>query len=133
MEKLSSVEGVGETIAHSLREWFSESWHQEILASWRAAGVEFANVQGDSAEGSLAGLVVVVSGSIPGFTRQSAEEAIRLAGGKTSSSVSKKTSIVVIGQGSGEKRLKAEQFGVTVVDAESFGDLLQNGPPGIEP
>jgi len=132
LEQLSSVEGVGDTIAHSLREWFSESWHQEILASWRAAGVNFAGAQGDSAEGPLSGLVLVVSGNIPGFTRQSAEEAIRLAGGRTSSSVSKKTSIVVAGEGSGEKRLKAEQLGVAVVEAAAFEDLLQNGLPVIE-
>lgn len=128
-EDLARVEGVGETIAESLLEWFAVEWHQEIIESWREAGVSFEDQAVDSSPGraTLAGLSVVVTGTIPGFSREEAQEAVRQAGGKPTSSVSKNTSVVVAGPGAGGKRTTAEELGIPIVEAESFVDLLQMG------
>jgi DNA ligase (NAD+) len=77
----------------------------------------------------LSGLTVVVTGSIPGYTREQAQEAVRQAGGTPTSSVSAKTHIVVAGPGAGSKRTQAESLGVLLLDAEDFASLLENGPP----
>jgi len=130
-EELAEVEGVGETIAASIANWLSIDWHQEILAQWRQAGVSFADdpLQSPVNSGVLAGATVVVTGTIPGYSRDEAQEAVRQAGGKPSSSVSQKTTVVVAGEGAGSKRTKAESLGVTIVEAEDFASLLQNGLP----
>jgi len=72
-----------------------------------------------------------VTGSIPGFSRDGAEEAVRAAGGKPTSSVSKNTTLVVAGEGAGSKRAKAEQLGVPIVEADLFTTLLREGPSGL--
>ncbi|MGA1752265.1 MAG: NAD-dependent DNA ligase LigA [Pontimonas sp.] len=131
-DDLARVEGVGETIAHSLIEWFQVSWHQDIIDAWRAAGVSFEDAPTALTEGgALSGLTIVVTGSIPGFSRDGAEEAVRAAGGKPTSSVSKNTTLVVAGEGAGSKRAKAEQLGVPIVEADSFTTLLREGPSGL--
>lgn len=128
---LAAVDGVGEIIASSLADWFTIDWHLDIVTRWRAAGVPFeipghpgpgaATVAGD---GPLSGMTVVVTGSIPGYTRDEAEEAVRRAGGKTAGSVSKKTDVVFAGEGAGSKRTKAEQLGIRIVDAEDFDSVV---------
>lgn len=130
-DELAEVDGVGETIAVSIGQWLSVDWHQEIIFRWREAGVSFADDRGPSAvaSGVLAGATVVVTGSLPGYSREDAEEAVRQAGGKPSSSVSQKTSVVVAGEGAGSKRTKAESLGITVVEAEDFARLLTDGLP----
>ena len=131
-DDLARVEGVGATIAHSLIEWFQVSWHQDIIDAWRAAGVSFEDAPTALTEGgALSGLTIVVTGSIPGFSRDGAEEAVRAAGGKPTSSVSKNTTLVVAGEGAGSKRAKAEQLGVPIVEADSFTTLLREGPSGL--
>lgn len=132
-DQLAGVDGVGETIAQSLREWFEVDWHQEIITSWRRAGVSFEDATAEEAGESqpLAGLTIVVTGTIPGFSRDGAEDAVRRAGGKPTSSVSKNTSLVVAGAGAGSKRSAAERLGITIVEADAFADLIQNGPGSI--
>ena len=132
-DQLAGVDGVGETIAQSLREWFEVDWHQEIITSWRRAGVSFEDAAAEDAGESqpLAGLTIVVTGTIPGFSRDGAEDAVRRAGGKPTSSVSKNTSLVVAGAGAGSKRSAAERLGITIVEADAFADLIQNGPGSI--
>jgi DNA ligase (NAD+) len=132
-DELAQVEGVGETIAQSLREWFALDWHQEIIESWRRAGVSFEDAPAGASteDGVLSGLTIVVTGSIPGFGREEAQEAVRAAGGKPTSSVSRNTSLVVAGEGAGSKRTKAEQLGVPIVEAELFAVLLQDGPGAL--
>ena len=128
-EDLARVEGVGDTIAQSVQEWFGVSWHQDIVEAWHAAGVTFLDAPREDGQGGvLQGLTIVVTGTIPGFSRDGAEEAVRAAGGKTTSSVSKNTSLVVAGEGAGSKRTKAQDLGVPIVDAENFGALLVEGP-----
>lgn len=127
--ELAEVEGVGEKIAEAVAEWFAVDWHADIVEAWRAAGVRMADDQDDSVPRTLAGLTIVVTGSLTNFTRDSAKEAIIGRGGKAAGSVSKNTDFVVVGENAGSKADKAEQLGVPVLDEAGFEDLLAHGPP----
>ena len=120
---------MGPTIASALREWFDVDWHRAIVDKWRAAGVRLADERDSDIEPTLAGLSIVVTGSLAGFSRDEAKEAIISRGGKASGSVSKKTSFVVVGDAPGSKYDKAVELGVPVLDEDGFRNLLQNGPP----
>ena len=128
-EQLADVEGVGPTIAAALREWFDVDWHGSIVDKWRAAGVRMADERDADIEPTLAGLTIVVTGSLIGFSRDEAREAIIIRGGKAAGSVSKKTSFVVAGDAPGSKYDKAVELGVPILDEEGFRALLHNGPP----
>ncbi|KQO62931.1 NAD-dependent DNA ligase LigA [Curtobacterium sp. Leaf261] len=136
-EDLAAVDGVGGIIADALLEWFEVDWHREIIDRWTSAGVQFTTPghqgpgAGDSVDGVLAGLTVVATGSLEGFTREGALEAIIAAGGKAASSVSKKTDFVAAGPGAGSKLTKAEHLGVRIIDAEQFALLVTDGPSAI--
>jgi DNA ligase (NAD+) len=130
-EELAAVEGVGPTIAAAVVEWFTIDWHRAIIDKWRAAGVRMADERDSSVERTLEGLSIVVTGSLTGFSRDDAKEAIVARGGKAASSVSKKTAYVVAGDSPGSKFDKAVEFGVPVLDEDGFRRLLENGPEGI--
>ena len=136
-EELAAVDGVGGIIADALIEWFAIDWHVEIIERWDAAGVKFAtpNHPGPGAAaaagGPLAGVTVVATGSLEGFTREGALEAIIAAGGKAASSVSKKTDFVAAGPGAGSKLGKAEELGIRILDAAEFALLLEGGPAAV--
>ena len=127
-EELAHVDGVGPTIAAALKEWFAEDWHLEIIDRWAAAGVRMEDERDESMPRTLEGLTVVVTGSLPNFSRDEAKEAILLRGGKAAGSVSKNTSYVVAGENAGTKLDKAEQLGIPVLDEDGFRELLANGP-----
>jgi DNA ligase (NAD+) len=127
-EQLAGVEGVGPTIAAALREWFEVDWHRAIVDKWRAAGVKMADERDTGIEPTLAGLTVVVTGSLAGFSRDEAKEAILSRGGKAAGSVSKKTSYVVAGDAPGSKYDKAVELGVPILDEDGFRKLLAEGP-----
>ena len=127
VEELSAVEGVGEEIGRSLRDWFTVDWHLEVLEAWARAGVRMADEAPEAASDVLAGLTIVVSGAMPGYDREGAKEAITSRGGKAAGSVSKKTSLVVAGPGAGSKAAKAEALGVPVITEQQFADLLEGG------
>ncbi|MEO3808503.1 NAD-dependent DNA ligase LigA [Sphaerisporangium sp. B11E5] len=133
-EELAAVEGVGPTIAASIREWYAEDWHREIVERWRLAGVRMAD-DPPKAQGPqfLAGLTFVVTGTLSAFTRDEAGEAIAARGGKVTSSVSKKTSFLVAGENAGSKYDKAEKLGVPILDEASFQTLLRDGPDAVTP
>jgi DNA ligase (NAD+) len=136
-EQLAQVDGVGGIIADAVVEWFTVDWHREIVDRWRAAGVQFATPghsgpgAGTAGAGVLAGLSIVATGSLEGFTREGAQEAIIAAGGKAASSVSKNTDFVAAGPGAGSKLSKAEQLGIPVLDADGFRLLLEGGPSAL--
>ena len=130
-EELAAVDGVGPTIAEALREWFAVDWHREVLRKWRAAGVRTEDELDESTPRTLEGLTVVVTGSLDGFSRDEAKEAILARGGKASGSVSKKTDVVVAGESPGSKHDKAVQLGVPVLDEAGFRRLLAHGPDAI--
>ncbi|MEV6208140.1 NAD-dependent DNA ligase LigA [Kitasatospora sp. NPDC051914] len=127
-EELAAAEGVGPKIAKAVKEWYAEEWHREILEKWRAAGVQFTET-GTEEEGErpLEGLVVVVTGTLTGHTRDGAKEALTSRGAKVTGSVSKKTDFVVVGDNPGSKYDKAVQLGVQVLDDAGFAVLLEQG------
>ncbi|GFH35572.1 NAD-dependent DNA ligase LigA [Streptomyces pacificus] len=129
-EELAAVEGVGPTIAASLKQWFEEDWHREILRKWRAAGVRMEEEGSGEDEGPrpLEGLTVVVTGTLERYTRDGAKDALQSRGAKVTGSVSKKTSFVVVGDSPGSKYDKALQLKVPVLDEGGFAVLLEQGP-----
>jgi DNA ligase (NAD+) len=129
--RLAAVEGVGPTIAASLREWFDVDWHREIVRKWRAAGVRMADERDESMPRTLEGVTVVVTGSLPNFSRDEAKEAILARGGKAAGSVSKNTSFLVAGESAGSKLDKAIELGVPVLDEDGFRTLLESGPEAV--
>ena len=137
-EELAAVEGVGGIIADAVIAWFEVDWHREIVDRWEAAGAQLSTpghpgpgaavVEG----GVLDGLTVVATGTLEGYTREGAQEAILAAGGKAGSSVSKKTDFVAAGPGAGSKLAKAEQLGVRIIDAAQFRILVEQGPAALD-
>ncbi|WP_422386839.1 NAD-dependent DNA ligase LigA [Agromyces albus] len=136
--ELAEVDGVGPTIADSVLEWFGVDWHVEIVERWAAAGVQFATPghpgpgAAAAAGGVLAGITVVATGSLDGYSREGAQEAIIAAGGKAASSVSKNTDFVAAGPGAGSKLGKAEALGIRVLDAAQFAVLVTRGPAALD-
>jgi DNA ligase (NAD+) len=127
-EQLAAVEGVGPTIAAAVTEWFTVDWHREIVDKWRSAGVRMADERDAGVPRTLEGLTIVVTGSLTGFSRDDAKEAILTRGGKASGSVSKKTDYVVAGDAPGSKYDKAVELGVPILDEDGFAKLLADGP-----
>ncbi|MFG2311867.1 NAD-dependent DNA ligase LigA [Streptomyces sp. NPDC048566] len=129
-EELATTEGVGPIIAASLKEWFAEDWHREILRKWRAAGVRMEDEGAGEDQGPrpLEGLTVVVTGTLEHHTRDGAKEQLQGRGAKVTGSVSKKTSFVVVGDNPGSKYDKAMQLKVPVLNEDGFAVLLEQGP-----
>ncbi|HTK65908.1 MAG TPA: NAD-dependent DNA ligase LigA [Pseudonocardia sp.] len=125
---LAGAEGVGPTIASAVAEWFTHDWHREVVAKWRAAGVRLEEERDASVPRTLEGMSIVVTGSLEGWSRDEAKEAIMERGGRAAGSVSKKTAFVVVGDSPGTKADKAEELGVPVLDEEGFRILLEQGP-----
>ncbi|MGY1551710.1 NAD-dependent DNA ligase LigA [Microbacterium sp. A588] len=136
-EELAAVEGVGGIIADSLLDWFEVDWHVEIVEKWAEAGVQWVTPghPGPGAAvaegGVLDRLTIVATGSLDGYTRDGAQEAIIRAGGKAASSVSKKTDFVAAGPGAGSKLAKAEDLGIRILDAAQFHVLVTEGPAAL--
>ena len=123
--ELAKVDGVGPTLAASIRDWYAEDWHQDIVTRWQTAGVQTAIADHPGPgnlkrEGIFVGLSIVVTGTLNSLTREQAEAAIIAAGGKAASSVSKNTAFLVAGPGAGSKLTKAEALGVPVIDEQEF-------------
>lgn len=127
VEQLAEVEGIGPTLAEAIVEWFDVDWHRRIIAKWQAAGAQLKDAPRELLDRSLAGLSFVVTGSLPGYTRDSAAAAITDRGGKIASSVSKKTAFVVVGESPGSKYDKAVTLKVPILDADGFEVLLNAG------
>ena len=139
VEELAAVDGVGGIIAASLSEFLSAEANVAVIGRLRAAGLTMvesvaAGAAGGGAgaaaspEQTLAGKVVVVTGAVPGHTREGAEEAIMERGGTSPGSVSKKTFALVVGEAPGASKLKkADELGIPTVDAALFESLLETG------
>lgn len=128
-EELAATEGVGPTIAASLKAWFAEDWHREIVERWRAAGVRMEEEStGEEGPRPLQGLTVVVTGTLASYTRDGAKSALQERGAKVTGSVSKKTDFVVVGENPGSKYDKAVQAKVPILDDDGFTVLLEQGP-----
>jgi DNA ligase (NAD+) len=128
VETLAAVDGVGPTIAESIVEWFGVDWHREVVRKWREAGVRMVDERDETVPRSLEGLSIVVTGSLEHWSRDQAKEDIVARGGKASSSVSKNTAFVVVGESPGSKYDKALSLQVPVLDEDGFAVLLGEGP-----
>jgi DNA ligase (NAD+) len=137
-DELAAVEGVGGIIADALIDWFEVDWHRGIIDRWQAAGAQLETPghpgpgAAASEGGVLDGLTVVATGSLEGYSREGAQEAILRAGGKSASSVSKKTDFVAAGPGAGSKLAKAEELGLRIIDAAQFRILVEHGPEALD-
>lgn len=131
VEELAAAEGVGPTIAESLREWFAVDWHRQVVEKWRVAGVRMAEERVDTGPRLLDGLVVVITGTLDGYSREEAGLAVTTRGGKVTGSVSKKTDFLVAGANPGTKHDKAVSLKVPVLDEAGFGRLLAEGPDAL--
>jgi len=123
-EQLANVEGVGPTIADAVIEWFDQEWHRAIVSKWADAGVRMVNESAPSLPQTLAGLTFVVTGGLESFNRDEISEVIAAHGGKASSSVSGKTSYLLVGTDPGSKLAKAQELGVPVIDEATFKKML---------
>ena len=127
-EELAAVDGVGGVIAASINSWFSAPDNIAIIEKLRAAAVEFGRVEISTEPQTLVGKAVVVTGTLSGYSREGAEEAIKSRGGKSPGSVSAKTFAVVIGESPGASKVtKAEQLNIPILDEAGFNILLETG------
>ena len=126
-DELANIDGVGGVIAEAIVEWFEIDWHKEIIKKWEKAGVALVDAPKEKIPQTLAGLTIVATGSLSGFTRDEITEAITSRGGKAASSVSSKTDFVVAGDSAGSKLEKATELGITILDEAGFKKLLEKG------
>jgi DNA ligase (NAD+) len=119
-EQLAGVDGVGQVVAKTIKEWIAVDWHKEIVSAWKKAGVNFTQEISLGGSGVFSGMSIVVTGTLESLTRDQAEEAIIAAGGKAASSVSKNTAFVLAGASAGSKLAKAESLGVGVISEAEF-------------
>jgi DNA ligase (NAD+) len=130
-EDLTQVEGIGPIVAQSVHEFFARDRTRRLVEKLRDAGVNFEGPTRAAApdiEQTLAGLSLVLTGGLEELSREEAQAEIEARGGKVTSSVSKKTSYVVVGENPGSKLAKAEQLGVALLDEAAFRKLLEEGP-----
>ncbi len=127
-EQLSTIDGVGPSIAQSIINWCNQKQNKAIIAKLKKAGVDFGNVQVSQLAQTLLGKAIVVTGSVEGFTREEAEAAIKDRGGKSPGSVSAKTYCVVVGTDPGASKVtKANELKIPIIDAAKFQQLLDSG------
>ena len=127
-EELAAVEGVGPKIATSVHEFFASEHNRKVIDKLRDAGLNFTGPVAPDVAQTLAGMSVVVTGTLEGWSREEAEEAVKARGGKSPGSVSKKTTAVVVGESPGAAKVtKADELGVPVLDEAGFAHLLETG------
>ena len=124
VDELTQIPDVGETTASCIHDFFAAEESRKILQELHDAGVNMKMEQAEPASQKLAGLTIVVTGTLPTLGRREAEELILANGGKTSGSVSKKTSYVLAGEAAGSKLVKAQQLGIPVITEEEFRGML---------
>jgi DNA ligase (NAD+) len=133
-DQLAEVEGVGPTIAAAVVDWFADERHRDVVARLRAGGVSMAD-EGVADQGPkpLAGVTVVITGTLAEYSREGAAQAVTSRGGKATGSVSKNTTFVVVGDAPGAAKYdKAVKLGVPILDDDGFAALLDGGPAAAE-
>jgi DNA ligase (NAD+) len=123
-EQLEAVDGIGSIMAQSLHAWFENVDNQALLERLRSYGLNFQSARRAHSDSPLAGKIFVLTGSLPTLTRSEASALIEQVGGRTSSSVSKKTDYVIAGEKSGSKYAKAVKLELTILDEDAFKELL---------
>jgi DNA ligase (NAD+) len=131
--ELSEVDGIGDAIAQSVTRWWELPIHRDLVDRLEAGGVvldidDRAGSESEMLEHTLEGRAVVITGTVPGYTRDEAGAAVVARGGTSLGSVSKKTFALVVGEGAGASKLtKAESLGVPIIDAANFEEFLSTG------
>jgi DNA ligase (NAD+) len=123
-EQLEEVDGVGSIMAQSLHAWFENTDNDALIKRLREYGLNFQSARNETVNGVLVGKIFVLTGSLPNLTRSEASVMIEKVGGRTSSSVSKKTDYVIAGEASGSKYAKAVKLGVSILDEPAFLELI---------
>jgi DNA ligase (NAD+) len=127
-DELQKAEEVGPKVAESIYQFFREPRNQDLMERLRSAGLQFEYRMRRRPGGPLAGLTFVLTGALPGLSREEARQRIEAAGGKVITAVSRKTSFVVAGSEPGSKLDKARELGVEVIDEKRLIELLERGP-----
>ena len=125
-EALVEVDGVGSIMAQSLHAWFADPDHTTLIDRFRKYGLNFQSARIEIGDSALAGKIFVLTGSLPTLTRSEATAMIEQVGGRSSSSVSKKTDYVIAGEASGSKYTKAEKLGIVILDEDQFKHLIES-------
>ena len=125
VENLSQVEDIGPIVANSIREFFEQEQTKDLISRLKQAGVNTQRLKEDDEDERFAGKTFVLTGSLENFSREEASNIIEKFGGKTSSSVSKKTSYVLAGEDAGSKLTKAQSLGVTIITEQEFADMIK--------
>ena len=125
VENLSEVEEIGTVVANSIKEFFEQQQTKDLLARLKQAGVNTESLNSQSEDERFAGKTFVLTGSLEKYSREEASDIIEKFGGKTSSSVSKKTSYVLAGEDAGSKLTKAQDLGVTIIDETEFENMIK--------
>lgn len=128
-ESLSSIDGIGEILASSIKTWFSQEQNKNLIEELRSFGLNFGSeedVHKATPQTEITGKKFVLTGELEGFTRKYAEEIIKRMGGLTSSSVSSKTDFVLAGTAAGSKLTKAQELGVKIINEEDFKQMAKD-------
>ena len=123
-EALTKIPDIGSITAAFITEWFANPQSRHLIERLREAGVDFTSHE-EKKDGRFEGLTFVLTGTLGSFTRDEASEIIESYGGKTSSSVSKKTSYVLAGENAGSKLTKAESLGIKIISEADFADMIK--------
>lgn len=127
VDALAAVDGIGPIVAQAVHGWFAEPRHRDVLDKLRAGGVNLQGPEVDEASPTLAGMSIVVTGTLQRYSRDEVQAIIKAHGGKSPGSVSAKTTALLAGEGGGSKRTKAEDLGVPVIDEDAFAALVETG------
>jgi DNA ligase (NAD+) len=129
-EDITAIPGIGSEIAGSVATWFADPANAGLIAKLRAAGVRLEDEESAPAAGLqlLAGVTVVITGTLSSYSRDEAKAAVEERGGKVTGSVSSKTTALIAGESPGSKLDKAQSLGVAVLDEAAFSRLLEEGP-----
>ncbi|NND03429.1 MAG: NAD-dependent DNA ligase LigA [Acidimicrobiia bacterium] len=130
-EQLEAIDGIGPEISRSIAEWYSDDANRELITKLREVGVRLTDPEPEKKGDSLAGLTLVITGTLTDFSRDSAKAAVEELGGKVTGSVSGKTSALVAGESAGSKLARAESLGVRVLGEGEFKQLLAEGPGAV--
>ena len=132
-DEIESIDGIGPEISGSVVRWASDPDNMDLVERLKTAGVSVTDeVSGVRLDQTLEGSTFVITGTLDGFTRESAKAAVLERGGKVAGSVSSKTTAVIVGANAGSKLAKAEALGVAILDVEAFKALLAEGVSSLE-
>ena len=125
LEDLVSIDDMGEIMAKSVYEFFSQEQTKDLIERLRVAGINMETKEDENQDNRFEGMVFVLTGGLENYSRKEAEDIIEKYGGKTSSSVSKKTTYVIAGEGGGSKLTKANSLGIDIIDENAFIDMIK--------